>query len=110
MATIRVSEKTRATLRALEAAGGESINEVAEKAVELFRRQHFWRPRTPPMPRRAAIRRPGRSSKPSAARWMARSLMGWRPISAGQSVAGRNLGGLILTPGVGMSKQGSGRS
>ena len=41
MATIRVSEKTRATLRALAAARGESINEVAEKAVELFRRQQL---------------------------------------------------------------------
>lgn len=41
MTTIRVSEKTRATLRALAAARGESINEVAEKAVELFRRQQL---------------------------------------------------------------------
>ena len=41
MTTIRVSEKTRATLRALAAARGESINEVAEKAVDLFRRQQL---------------------------------------------------------------------
>ena len=41
MTTIRVSEKTRATLRVLAAARGESINEVAEKAVELFRRQQL---------------------------------------------------------------------
>jgi len=41
MTTIRVSEKTRATLRALATARGESITEVAEKAVELFRRQQL---------------------------------------------------------------------
>ena len=41
MTTIRVSDKTRATLRALAAARGESLTEVAEKAVELFRRQQL---------------------------------------------------------------------
>ena len=41
MTTIRVSETTWATIHALAAARGESINEVAEKAVELFRRQQL---------------------------------------------------------------------
>jgi len=39
--TIRVSEKTRATLRNLARDSGEPIQAVAEKAVELYRRQRL---------------------------------------------------------------------
>ena len=41
MTTIRVSEKTRATLRELALEVGVPMHEVAAKAVELYRRQHL---------------------------------------------------------------------
>ncbi len=41
MTTIRVSEKTRATLRDLAVAKGVPMHEIAEKAVELYRRQQL---------------------------------------------------------------------
>jgi len=37
--TIRVNERTRSTLRSLAQARGESIQDAADKAVELLRRQ-----------------------------------------------------------------------
>jgi hypothetical protein len=38
---IRVSEKTRKTLKALALARGESVSSIAEQAVELYRRQQL---------------------------------------------------------------------
>ena len=39
MTTIRVTERTRATLRALASERGTPMHEIADKAVELYRRQ-----------------------------------------------------------------------
>jgi hypothetical protein len=41
MATTRVSEPTREILRTLSETSGESIQAILDKAVELYRRQHF---------------------------------------------------------------------
>ncbi len=41
MTTIRVSEKTRATLRDLALEVGAPMHEVVEKAVEVYRRQRL---------------------------------------------------------------------
>lgn len=41
MATTRVSEPTREILRTLSEISGESIQAILDKAVELYRRQHF---------------------------------------------------------------------
>jgi predicted transcriptional regulator len=41
MTTIEVSENTRAKLRELALATGDSEDEVAEKAIELYRRRYL---------------------------------------------------------------------
>ena len=41
MTTVRVSEKTHATLRELASQVGAPMQEVVDRAIELYRRQHL---------------------------------------------------------------------
>lgn len=42
MSNVRISESTHAALRSLAAEGGETLQAVIDKAVEEYRRRHFW--------------------------------------------------------------------